>query len=59
MTISEVGVFLYTVSDYSKTKRCILARTVLSEPVVLQAGDSKTFTAEIDFNSFIDNENNL
>ena len=59
MTISEVGVFLYTVSDYSKTKRCILARTVLSEPVVLQAGDSKTFTAEIDFNSFIDNVNNL
>lgn len=59
MTISEVGVFLYTASDFNKTKRCILTRTVLSEPVVLQAGDSKTFTAEIDFNSFVDNVNNL
>lgn len=59
MTISEVGVFLYTGSDYNKKKRCILTRTVLSEPVVLTSGQSKTFTVEIDFNSFVDNVNNL
>ena len=59
MTISEVGVFLYSQNNYNKTKRCILTRTVLSEPVVLTAGQSKTFTAEIDFNSFVDNVNNL
>lgn len=58
VTISEVGIRI-TNTYYDDTNSVLLARTVLSEPVVLQAGDSKTFTAEIDFNTFIDNVNNL
>ena len=53
ITVSEVGTYMqgYT-TGYPAI---LLTRTVLDNPVVLNQGDSKTFTVEVDYQKFIDN----
>lgn len=50
ITIAEVGLF----SQYSDGETCLLTRTVLDAPVVLQPNEVKTFTMTIDYNKFVD-----
>lgn len=59
ITINEVGIRLCSNTTGASLTSALITRTVLSEPVVLTSGQSKTFTVEIDYNTFVDNVNNL
>lgn len=51
ITITEVGLF----ATYSQGNMlCLLTRTVLDTPVVLQPNEVKTFTITMDYNKFVD-----
>lgn len=55
ITVSEVGTYMQAMS--TGYPAMLLTRTVLDNPVVLNQGDSKTFTVETDYLKFIDNIN--
>lgn len=63
LTINEAGIRVVISAQSADSTRdecsILLTRSVLPEPKVFQSGDTKTFTIEIDFNTFIDNVNNL
>lgn len=52
--VNEVGIISYAgTSKYT----ILLTRTVLDAPVIINPGQTKTFTIKIDFNKFIDKVN--
>ena len=55
ITISEIGIRYTATSENDATNSCLVARTVLDSPVILNSGDTKVFTVTIDYNKFIDN----
>ena len=63
ITINEVGVRLVVAAVNASSTRddcsILLTRSVLPEPIMLQSNQTKVFVVEIDYNSFIDNVNNL
>lgn len=63
ITINEVGIravmSAISLSSTRDQSSVLLTRSIISEPAVLNSGDTKTFTVEIDYNTFVDNVNNL
>lgn len=57
ITINEIVWFSYYLNG-SSLNCAIYARTVLPSPVILNPGDTKTFTYTIDLKSFVDNAYN-
>lgn len=54
ITITEVGLFSRYPDTGENYTACLLTRTVLDTPVVLQPNEVKTFTITIDYNKFVD-----
>lgn len=55
ITITEVGLFSRCANSRGdELTPCLLTRTVLDTPVVLQPNEVKTFTITIDYNKFVD-----
>ena len=60
--VNEVGIACtpqYNFSINLNYPYMLLTRTVLSEPVVIQPQETKTFTVSIDLDKFIDNTTNI
>ena len=53
-TFKEIGLSTQGVYSGDNTVSILLSRSVFSEPVVIPAGESKSFTITIDFNKFAD-----
>ena len=53
-TFKEIGLVMGSSNNASVPTAILLSRSVFPEPVVIPAGESKSFTITIDFNKFAD-----
>jgi hypothetical protein len=58
VTINEVGLIIRSDDNNNDYPQVLLTRSVLTTPVTIDAGASKTFTVDIDINKFVDNTSN-
>lgn len=61
ISVSEIGIACtprYNLGIADNYPYMLLTRTVLTQPVVIQPQETKTFTVSIDLNKFIDNTTN-
>ena len=54
LTFKEIGLVMGSTNNAGVQTAILLSRSVFPEPVVIPAGESKSFTITIDFNKFAD-----